>query len=171
LTLQQLENLTDKTSSELFDEHTDFYIRQLGSFALESLNRGDSVQDEVLVHIIAERIRALPNNDRGWIIDGFPSTFKQAKLLEMALTGYNEDKPEPDKPKQESVLAPNPKPEPPKPKHKSGVDLVVYCDMSNELALKRSIGRFGSYFKHYLKKINKSVVLKILIFFSIKLEL
>jgi adenylate kinase family enzyme len=145
LALHQLENLTDKTSSELFEEHTDFYIRQLGSFALETLNRGDPVQDEVLVHIIAEKIRGLPNT-HGWIIDGFPNTYKQAKLLEKALTGYNEDKPEPDKPKKESVLAPNPKPEPPKPKHQSGIDLVVYFDLSNEVALQRSIGRFGKYF-------------------------
>ena len=150
----QSENLTEKTSSEIFQEHTNFYIRQLGHFALESLNAGEPVRDEVIVHILAEKIRGL-SNEHGWIIDGFPNTYNQAKLLEKALTGYNEDKPEPDKPKAESIIAPNPKPDPPKPKHQSGIDLVIYMDLTNDTALKRSIGRYvGTMSKKFYQLAN-----------------
>ncbi len=131
------------SESEIFAEHTDFYLRQLGCFAQEALNKGEPVPDDVIVHIIAEKIRSLPSDNLGWILDGFPSTFLQAKFFEKALTGYDEDKPVPDKPKKDSILAPNPKPHPPKPKHKSGVDFVVYFDLSDDSALKRSIGRYS----------------------------
>lgn len=138
-------NPNETQNTELFEEHTDFYIRQLGYFALQSINKGEPVRDEIIVHILAEKIRGL-SSETGWIIDGSPRTFNQAKLLEKALTGYDEDKPEPEKPKKESVLAPNPNPEPPKPKHQSGIDLVIYLDLDNETSLKRSIGRFGIIF-------------------------
>lgn len=127
---------------------SDFLRRQLGSLALQSLNNGEPVQDEIIVHIIVEKIQTL-SKEKGWIIDGFPTTHRQAKLLEKALTGYDEDHPIPEKPKQESILAPNPKPEPPRPKHKSAIDLVICLDLPNDIVLKRSAGR-------YRNKLNKN---------------
>jgi adenylate kinase family enzyme len=116
-------------------------IRQLGELAINSIKMGEPIKDEIVVHILCETIKTLPQ-DKGWIIDGFPNTFAQAKLLEKALTGYNEDNPIPAKLKRESILAPNPKPEMAKPKHKSAIDLVIYLDISNDSVLKRSVGRY-----------------------------
>lgn len=116
-------------------------LRQLGHLALTSINNGEAIADEIIVHIIAEKIKTL-SNDRGWILDGFPATFAQAKLLEKALTGYDVDKPTPERPKKESFLAPNPKPKQEKPKHKSAVDLVVYLNVDDDVAIKRSGGRY-----------------------------
>jgi hypothetical protein len=119
-------------------------FRQLGDLALKSLNNGEPVRDEIIVHILVEKIKTL-SQDKGFIIDGFPTTFEQAKLLEKALSGYDEDHPVLPKPKRESILAPNPKPEPPKPKHQSAIDLIVYLDLSNEVVLKRSVGRYCNF--------------------------
>ena len=38
---------------------SDFLRRQLGSLALQSLNNGEPVQDEIIVHIIVEKIQTL----------------------------------------------------------------------------------------------------------------
>ena len=122
------------------DKKANLMMRQLGEIALKSLNKGEPVKDEIIVHLLVERIKILPH-DTGFIIDGFPTTYNQAKLLEKALSGYDEDNPTPVKLKRESILAPNPKPEPPKPKHKSAIDLIVYLEASNSTVLKRSVGR------------------------------
>ena len=119
-------------------------FRQLGDLALKSLNSGEPVRDEIIVHILVEKIKTL-SQDKGFIVDGFPTTFEQAKLLEKALSGYDEDNPVVPKPKRESILAPNPKPEPPKPKHQSAIDLIIYFDLSNEIVLKRSVGRYCNF--------------------------
>ncbi len=116
-------------------------VVQLGEIAFNSLNAGEPVKDEIIVHILCETIKTLPQ-DKGWIIDGFPNTYAQAKLLEKALTGFDEDNQLPAKSKHESALAPNPKPEEAKPEHKSSIDLVLYLDISNENVLKRSVGRY-----------------------------
>ncbi len=123
---------------------TSLIFRQLGDLALKSLNNGEPVRDEIIVHILVEKIKTL-SQDKGFIFDGFPTTFEQAKLLEKALSGYDEDHPVLPKPKRESILAPNPKPEPPKPKHQSAIDLIVYLDLSNEVVLKRSVGRYCNF--------------------------
>ena len=130
-----------KKEADVEKARLNFMQRQLGSIALNALNSGEPIADEILVHILVEKIRTLPQ-DKGWLIDGFPITYSQAKLLEKALTGFDEDNPVPSKPKRESILAPNPNPEPPKPKHTSAIDLVVYLNASNEIVLKRSIGRY-----------------------------
>ena len=116
-------------------------VIQLGELALNALNAGEAVKDEIIVHILTETIKMLPQ-DKGWIIDGFPNTFQQAKLLEKALTGYDHDNPVPAKPKRESVLAPYPKAVEAKVEHKSSIDLIIYLDIANESVLKRSVGRY-----------------------------
>lgn len=116
-------------------------LRRLGQIALKSLTDGEPVRDEIIVHILAEKIKTL-SQDKGFIIDGYPNTFEQAKILEKALTGFDEDNQLPSKPKRDSILAPNPNPIPPKPKHKSGIDLVIYFDLPDDIVLKRSVGRY-----------------------------
>lgn len=116
-------------------------VSKLGELAFNSLNAGEPVKDEIIVHILCETIQTLPQ-DKGWIIDGFPHTLVQTKLLEKALTGYDDDHPVAVKPKREPILAPNPKPEEKAADHKSAIDLIVHLDINNESVLKRSVGRY-----------------------------
>ena len=51
-----------------------------------ALRRGEAIPDEVVVGIIVEAIRKLPDGT-GWVLDAFPQTVEQAVLLEKALTG------------------------------------------------------------------------------------
>ena len=85
----------------------------------------------------------------GWLLDGFPATNFQAKLLEKALTGGDnmgredsktnlKDK---DGKKKKSKLAPDPKPAVPDKEPGSGINVVVLFDLANETVLKRSAGR------------------------------
>jgi adenylate kinase family enzyme len=124
-------------------------FKQLGEIALQSLNKGEAVKEEIIIHLIVEKIRTIPAS-KGWIIDGFPTNYEQAKLLEKALTGYDDDAPVQLKPTRESILASDPNPPPPKIKHRSAIDTVIYLDLTNEEALKRSVGRFFGTISHSL---------------------
>lgn len=53
----------------------------LGRQVKEILDRGDLVTDEIMLDMIAERI-AQPDCDRGFILDGFPRTVRQAEGLD-----------------------------------------------------------------------------------------
>lgn len=84
----------------------------------------------------------------GWILDGFPATYNQAKLLEKALSGMDTMSRESSQAslksgvgKKKSQLAPDPKPAPPPPEPRSGIDVVILFDIEDEMALKRSAGR------------------------------
>jgi len=80
--------------------------------------------------------RRIPEGE-GWIIDGFPMTYDQLKLLEHALSGYEEEHPKEFDP----LLAPNPRPPPPPKEFKSIVDLVVLFHVTNEIVIRRAAGR------------------------------
>ena len=83
----------------------------------------------------------------GWILIDFPSTFAQAKLLETALSGFV--------PKQESepidreqqiedaflLVQPTAKEQPPKVLIKSGLDGVIWFDLSRDECMRRALGR------------------------------
>ncbi|MGF6229041.1 adenylate kinase [Inquilinus ginsengisoli] len=56
----------------------------LGCQVKEILDRGDLVTDEVMLDMIAERI-AQSDCDRGFILDGFPRTVRQAEGLDEML--------------------------------------------------------------------------------------
>jgi adenylate kinase len=56
----------------------------LGKEAADYLDRGDLVPDEVMVRLVAERLRQ-PDCQGGFILDGFPRTIAQADELERIL--------------------------------------------------------------------------------------
>ncbi|NWX82532.1 SPEF2 protein, partial [Nothoprocta pentlandii] len=64
---------------------------QLGAASQKFLKKGKSIPDELLIHILLEAIKQTPP-ERGWIVDGFPITVNQAKLLEKAFSGTDPDK-------------------------------------------------------------------------------
>jgi len=58
----------------------------LGKQAADYLDRGDLVPDQVMVKLVAERLRE-PDCRSGFILDGFPRTLTQADELEQMLDG------------------------------------------------------------------------------------
>ena len=82
---------------------------------------------------------------RGWVLDGFPRTLQQAKLLERALTGYD-DTVAGDT--QGIVFSKKIAPEPPLPPKdpsylhgKSGIDMVLNIDAKMDTLFRRALGR------------------------------
>ncbi len=90
--------------------------------------------------------RRIPE-ETGWLLDGFPATYNQAKLLEKALSGMDAMSRESTKTSikskggKRSQLAPDPKPAPPPPEPRSGINVVILFDLDDEMALRRSAGR------------------------------
>lgn len=114
---------------------------KLGAKAAKSLKKGRPVEDILNVEIIIDAVRRIPEGT-GWILDGFPSSYNQAKLLEKALSGLDPEGREKAKNQsKKSVLAPDPRPEQPTPDPPSGINAVLLLDINNELCLRRSAGR------------------------------
>ena len=61
---------------------------ELGKKAQEIMNRGDLVPDDIMIGIIQERLRK-PDCSKGFILDGFPRTVKQAAALDKLLSTMN----------------------------------------------------------------------------------
>lgn len=61
---------------------------ELGKKAQEIMNRGDLVPDDIMIGIIQERLRK-PDCSKGFILDGFPRTVKQAAALDKLLDAMN----------------------------------------------------------------------------------
>jgi len=61
---------------------------ELGKKAQEIMNRGDLVPDDIMIGIIQERLRK-PDCSKGFILDGFPRTVKQATALDKLLGEMN----------------------------------------------------------------------------------
>ncbi|MGB5289214.1 MAG: adenylate kinase [Ignavibacteriaceae bacterium] len=57
---------------------------ELGKKAQEIMNRGDLVPDDIMIGIIQERLHK-PDCSKGFILDGFPRTVKQATALDKLL--------------------------------------------------------------------------------------
>ena len=83
----------------------------LGLKAKSYMDKGELVPDEVVIGIVAERLKDT-DTKKGFILDGFPRTVKQAVGLDEALK-----------------------------KIQSGIDMVVYFQTSDKVAIERLTGR------------------------------
>jgi adenylate kinase len=81
--LSQHLNLPHISTGDLFREH----IRTqtpLGQKAKSYMNKGNLVPDELVLDMLFERV-AKPDCQQGYILDGFPRTLGQAKILDERL--------------------------------------------------------------------------------------
>ena len=62
---------------------------ELGKLAKSYMDRGELVPDEVIIGIIKERLSQPDVKERGFILDGFPRTLKQAEALNQMLKELN----------------------------------------------------------------------------------
>jgi adenylate kinase len=83
----------------------------LGKKALEYMNSGALVPDEIVTGIVAERL-ARPDAKKGFILDGFPRTLKQAEDLDKGLKDIA-----------------------------SGIEMVLYFEIPEAVAIERLTGR------------------------------
>nr|XP_047123942.1 sperm flagellar protein 2-like isoform X2 [Hydra vulgaris] len=109
------------------------------------LQNGKALHDQLLVDVLLCKIHGLPEGT-GWIIDGFPVTLQQAQLFENGLSGYFVPTQivaglKEDKKTKKFKLASDPIPPPPPKAPVSGLDIVVFLDVSDEVILKRAQGR------------------------------
>uniref|UniRef100_A0A8C0S5J4 Calponin-homology (CH) domain-containing protein n=1 Tax=Canis lupus familiaris TaxID=9615 RepID=A0A8C0S5J4_CANLF len=122
-------------SSDSFSELT---VRaQLGAKSEKMLKKGKSISDMLLVNILVNAINEVPV-DQGWVLDGFPMTLNQAKLLEEALTGYNREALELEEKKtQIPTLAVDASTSKEVPLPPSAFDFVMLLDISDNSLLDR----------------------------------
>ena len=83
----------------------------LGLKAKSYMDKGELVPDEVVTGIVVDRV-AKPDAKKGFILDGFPRTLKQAEDLDVALANIG-----------------------------SGIELVIYFATSSDVAIARLSGR------------------------------
>ncbi|MCS6778416.1 MAG: adenylate kinase [Geminicoccaceae bacterium] len=62
---------------------------EIGRQAKAVMERGELVSDEIMIGVIAERLRS-PDCARGFVLDGFPRTVAQAEALERLLAERGE---------------------------------------------------------------------------------
>ena len=112
---------------------------------LESFNRNPPVSCLLCWTLSAVCFRRIPEGT-GWVIDGYPQNYNQAKLLEKALSGYDVNAKENQKlaiksKTRKSSLVPDPRPAPPPIDPASGIDIVILFNLEDEVCLKRASGR------------------------------
>ncbi|XP_068952228.1 sperm flagellar protein 2 [Petaurus breviceps papuanus] len=117
---------------------------QLGAKCEKLLKKGRSIPDVLLIQIVVDAINQVPI-EKGWILDGFPMTITQAKLLEEALTGFNPDQQEHEgKNYKKSTLVYDPtapkEPPPPPP----ALDFAMLLDITDAMVLNRVMGEAKS---------------------------
>ncbi|KAM3848093.1 sperm flagellar protein 2 [Vipera latastei] len=131
--------MTDQMEiSEDENELTELSIRaQLGAGAETLLKKGKNIPDELLVGIMVEAISRL-QPEKGWIMDGFPMTLNQAKLLEKALTGRDPDQTETN---TINLKKPTLVIDPAAPKeplvHPPGLDFAILLDVTDSIVMNR----------------------------------
>lgn len=82
--------------------------------------------------------------DQSWVLDGFPMTLNQAKLLEEALTGCDRSPIELEEKKaQMSTLAVDPSAAKAVPPPPAAFDFVMLLDISDNSSLSRVIDTMG----------------------------
>ncbi|CAI5787688.1 flagellar 2 [Podarcis lilfordi] len=123
--------------SDVEDDLSKLSIRaQLGAAAESLLKKGKSIPDELLVGIMVEAISRLPP-ESGWILDGFPMTLNQAKLLEKALTRRDPDQTEAMAKNFKPVLVPDPSALKEPPVHPPALDFAMLLEVSDDTVLNR----------------------------------
>ena len=80
---------------------------ELGKKAKEYMDRGELVPDEIVIGIVRERLKQ-PDCEKGFLLDGFPRTIKQAEALDEMLKELGK-----------------------------GIDAVIYIDVPEEEIVKR----------------------------------
>ncbi|XP_065069955.1 sperm flagellar protein 2-like [Rhopilema esculentum] len=133
-------SLKSATSALMFTNRA-----KLGSKAFTVMKKGKPLPDALLVDIIIEEIRNIPKGT-GWILDGFPTTINQAKLLEKALTGNDASSGgtkngKDSKKTKKSKIVSDPHPSTEVATVKSGLDLVCLFEIDDAVILKRAEGR------------------------------
>ncbi|XP_014637069.1 PREDICTED: sperm flagellar protein 2 isoform X2 [Ceratotherium simum simum] len=120
------------------DSFSEFTVRaQLGAKSEQLLKKGKSISDMLLVSIMVNAINEIPVG-QGWVLDGFPMTLNQAKLLEEALTGCNRNLIELERKKaQISTLAIDPTTSKEVSLPPSAFDFVMLLDISDNSSLNR----------------------------------
>ncbi|MCX5666390.1 MAG: adenylate kinase [Candidatus Omnitrophica bacterium] len=83
----------------------------MGKKAKTFMDKGELVPDEVVVGIVVDRL-AQSDTKKGYILDGFPRTLKQAEALDAALE-----------------------------KIESGIDMALYFEIPENIAIERLTGR------------------------------
>nr|XP_013816459.1 PREDICTED: sperm flagellar protein 2 [Apteryx mantelli mantelli] len=110
---------------------------QLGAASQKLLKKGKSIPDELLIDILLEAINQTPP-EKGWIVDGFPMTINQAKLLEKAFSGIDPDKADAKDENSGKLLLVADPTDPNKPSVPSPVfDFCILLDISDTTVLKR----------------------------------
>ena len=61
---------------------------ELGKKAKQYIDRGELVPDDITIPMILDRLKQ-PDCAKGWLLDGFPRNYNQAKQLDEALTKAN----------------------------------------------------------------------------------
>ncbi|XP_028916699.1 sperm flagellar protein 2 isoform X2 [Ornithorhynchus anatinus] len=109
----------------------------LGASSEKLLKLGKSIPDELLVDILVNAINQV-QPEKGWIMDGFPMTIYQAKLLEKALTGTDPDKMGHESTEfKKSSLAIDPTATKEAPLPPPAFDFVMLLDISDTIILNR----------------------------------
>ena len=85
---------------------------ELGREIDNLISKGNLVSDEIIIRLVEEKLVNLTKEGKPFILDGFPRTLPQAKALDEMLNNNNIEN-----------------------------NLVIYLDVSMELAIKRALGR------------------------------
>ncbi|XP_074185319.1 sperm flagellar protein 2 [Rhinolophus sinicus] len=135
---------------------------QLGAKSEKLLKKGKSISDVLLVDILVNAINEIPV-DQSWVLDGFPMTLNQAKLLEEALTGYDRSLIELERKKEQiSTLAVDPTAAKEVPLPPAAFDFVMLLDISDNSLLNRMHDTMAEAFSTEIrhKDINQRVAAK-----------
>lgn len=103
-------NLTHISTGDILRENVTKGT-DLGKEALEFMNKGALVPDELVTQMLTQRVN-LPGTENGFILDGYPRNINQAKALDELLSQRN-----------------------------TQIDLVVYLDTSLKVIIERLSGR------------------------------
>ncbi|XP_053304104.1 sperm flagellar protein 2 [Spea bombifrons] len=109
---------------------------QLGGMLEKHLKKGKGAPDELLIEVIIKAIKRIPANT-GWILDGFPTTVGQARLLEKSLTGTDPEKAK-NRRSKASTLVQNPAGPKDSAAPSPALDFAVLVDISDNVVLQRA---------------------------------